>query len=303
MGRGKEAFKLLAIAILWLSIGRVLPEIVWRALPDRLLNSLSLPAYSMVCQVATTVIGIGALRLAFARPGAALGANGPTGWNLALAAMLAPAVFVLASFVAIEIAEPYLLEELAREGPGASRKNAGAFGRAVTEAPLLVTLVWGAVLAAVAEELAFRGALFSAIEKSALLLFARNERPIDVDAPSGKSRAALRSGVLAAVLAAAAFGAMHADMKGSVGIVRVVSATCLGLACGSARLVTGTVFVPIILHFVYNSVSLALSRGLFRGDSEPLVSVLPNRLLALGAVGAFLAMGISVARRALRDQV
>jgi membrane protease YdiL (CAAX protease family) len=302
MSKGMEAFKLLGIAILWLSIGRVLPEILWRALPDGLVSSMSLPAYSMLCQVATTVIGIGTLCLAFARPGAALGTSGPTGWNLALAAMLAPAVFVFASFVAIKIAEPYLLEELAREGAGASRKNAGAFGRAVTEAPLLVTLVWGAVLAAVAEELAFRGALFSAIEKSALLLFARNEPPIDVDAPPGKSRPALRCGVVAAVLAAAAFGAMHADMKGSVGIVRVASATCLGLACGSARLVTGTVFVPMILHFVYNSVSLALSRGLFRGDSEPLVSVVPNRLLVLGAVGAFLAIGTIVARRALRDQ-
>jgi membrane protease YdiL (CAAX protease family) len=297
-----EAFKLLGIAILWLSIGRVLPEIVWRALPDGLLNSLSLPAYSMLCQVATTAIGIVTLRLAFARPGAALGVNGRAGWNLALAAMLAPAVFVIASFVAIKIAEPYLLEELTREGPEASRKNAGAFGRAVTEAPLFVTLAWGAVLAAIAEELAFRGALFSAIEKSALLLFTRNEPRSDVEPPSGKNRPALRSGILAVVLAAAAFGAMHADMKGSVGIVRVVSATCLGLACGSARLVTGTVFVPIILHFVYNSVSLALSRGLFRGDSEPLVSVVPNRLLALGAVGAFLAIGISVARRALRGQ-
>jgi membrane protease YdiL (CAAX protease family) len=256
----------------------------------------------MLCQVATTVIGLGALRLAFARPAAALAANRPTGWSLALAAMLAPAVFVLASFVAIEIAEPYLVEELAREGAEASRKNAGAFGRAVTEAPLVVTLVWGAVLAAVAEELAFRGALFSALEKSALLLFERNEPRIEVEARSEKSRTALRSGVFAAVLAAAAFGAMHADMKGSVGIVRVVSATCLGLACGSARLVTGTVFVPMTLHFVYNSVSLALSRGFFRGDSEPLVSVVPNRLLALGAVGVLLAIGMRVARRALRDR-
>ena len=52
-----------------------------------------------------------------------------------------------------------------------------------------------------------------------------------------------------ALLAVAAdgrgFGAMHADMKGSVGIVRVASPTCLGLACGSARLATSTVFVPM----------------------------------------------------------
>jgi membrane protease YdiL (CAAX protease family) len=104
------------------------------------------------------------------------------------------------------------------------------------------------------------------------------------------------------VLAAAAFGAMHDDMKGSVGIVRVASATCLGLACGSARLVTSTVFVPMMLHFGYNSVSLGLGRGLFRSDSDPLLSVVPNRLLLLGALGVFLAVAVSVARRASRGQ-
>src|SRR6185295_10290533 len=131
------------------------------------------PAYSMLCQVVTTGVGLGAARLAFARPSDALGARKPSGWYLALAAVLAPALFVVASSVAIKIAEPYLLAELAREGAGASRRNAGAFGKAVTEAPLVVTLVWGAILAAIAEELAFRGALFSAVERGALALFAR----------------------------------------------------------------------------------------------------------------------------------
>ena len=72
-----------------------------------------------------------------------LGAKKPSGWHLALAASRARGVR-FGIFIAIEIAEPYLVEELAREGAGASRRNAGAFGKAVTEAPLLVTLVWGA---------------------------------------------------------------------------------------------------------------------------------------------------------------
>jgi membrane protease YdiL (CAAX protease family) len=274
----------------------MLPDLLWRALPDVVLDSLSLPGYSMLCQVATTLVGLGAARLVFERPAEALGANKPAGWDLALAALLAPALFVLASFVAIKIAEPYLVAELAREGAGASRRNAGAFGRAVTQAPLLVTLVWGAILAAITEELAFRGALFGAVEKSSRALFTRGE------ASSGRSRADSVSGLLAVVLAAAAFGAMHDDMKGSVGIVRVASATCLGLACGSARLVTSTVFVPMMLHFGYNSVSLGLGRGLFRSDSDPLLSVVPNRLLLLGALGVFLAVAVSVARRASRGQ-
>jgi membrane protease YdiL (CAAX protease family) len=104
------------------------------------------------------------------------------------------------------------------------------------------------------------------------------------------------------VIAAAVFGAMHADMRGSVGIVRVVSTTCLGLACGTARLMSGTVLVAMIVHFAYNAVSLMLGRGLFRGDSDPLVSVVPNRLLALAALGALVALGVSVARRASRGR-
>jgi membrane protease YdiL (CAAX protease family) len=300
VGKGTEAIKLWAIAALWLLTGRVLPDLVWRALPDVVLDALSLPAYSMFCQVATTLIGLLAARLLLVRPAEALGAKRPSVWHLGLAAVLAPAVFALASFAAIEIAEPYLVAELAREGAGASRRNAGAFGRAVTQAPLLVTLVWGAVLAAIAEELAFRGALFGAIEQGALALFTRREPGADVAASSSQGRGKLLSGVLAAGLAAAAFGAMHADMKGSVGIVRVASATCLGLACGSARLVAGTVFVPMMLHFIYNSVSLGLSRGLFRGDSEPLLSVVPNLLLALAAVGVVLAVAGTVARRSSR---
>ncbi len=296
MGGGAEAVKRLVIAASWLLVGRLLPDLLRRALPDVLLDSLSLPAYSGVCQVATTLLGIGAVRLAFVRPADALGAKRTSPWHLALAAMLAPAVFALASLAALKIAEPYLLAELAREGAGASRRNAGAFGRAVTEAPLLVTLIWGAVLAAIAEELAFRGALFGAIEKSALTLTAR-----DGASPSGK-RAELFAGVLAVAITAAAFGAMHADMKGSVGIVRVASATCLGLACGTARLMAGTVFVPMILHFVYNGISLGLGRGLFRGNSDPLLSVVPNRLLALAAAGIVLAVGVGVARRASRGE-
>jgi membrane protease YdiL (CAAX protease family) len=296
VGLGAEALKLVGIAALWLLSGRLLPDLLWRALPDAVLDSLSLPSYSMLCQLATTLVGLGAAHLVLMRPADALGVRRPSGWHVALAVMLAPAVFALTSFVAIEIAEPYLIAELAREGAGASRRNAGAFGRAVTQAPLLVTLVWGAVLAAIAEELAFRGALFGAIEKSGLSLFARDVEPL------GGSRAKVLSGIFAAVLTAVVFGAMHADMKGSVGIVRVASAICLGLACGSARLVTSTVFVPMMLHFGFNSVSLGLGRGLFRGDSDPLISVVPNRLLALAAAGVFLAVAVSVARRASRGQ-
>ena len=291
------ALKLVAIAALWLALARFLPDFLWRALPRALLDSLSLPAYSMLCQVATTVLGVGMARLAFVRARAALGLERPSLWHISIAMLLAPAVFVMASYLALKIAEPYLLAELATEGAGASRRNAGAFGRAVAEAPLALTLVWGAVLAAIAEELAFRGALFGAVEASIARVFGP---PADEVASSGRGRERWFSGGLATVASAVVFGAMHADMKGSVGIVRVVATTCLGLACGTARLLSGTVVVAMIVHFTYNAVSLMLARGLFRGDSEPLVSVVPNRLLALAALGALVALGIGVGRRASR---
>jgi membrane protease YdiL (CAAX protease family) len=137
--------------------------------------------------------------------------------------------------------------------------------------------MWGVVLAAITEELMFRGALFGAVEEAA----------------RGLGR---MSGPLAVVVCAAAFGAMHADMKGSVGIVRVVSTTCLGLACGTARWLSGTVLVSMLLHFAYNTISLGIGRGWFRGTSEPLVSVVPNRLLAIAATGAVLALSLMIIR-------
>jgi membrane protease YdiL (CAAX protease family) len=291
VGQRREALKLAGIAALWLILARFLPDVLWRALPRAVLDSLSLPVYGMICQVLTTLVGLGVARLSFARPREALGATKPSVGFLALAAVLAPAIFVVASTVAIKIAEPYLMAELAREGAGASRRNAGAFGQAVTQAPLALTLVWGAVLAAVAEELAFRGALFSAVEKGMLAVLV-------LEAPS--RRLERIAGAMAVVVAAAAFGAMHADMKGSVGIVRVASTTCLGLACGTARLFAGTVFVPMIVHFTYNAISLGIGRGFFRSDSPPLLAVVPNPLLALAATGVLVAVAAVAARRAFR---
>jgi membrane protease YdiL (CAAX protease family) len=70
----------------------------------------------------------------------------------------------------------------------------------------------------------------------------------------------LLAGGVATVLCAVLFGAMHDDMKGGVGIVRVVSTTCLGLACGTARQATGSVLSAIALHLCYNLFSLGQTR-------------------------------------------
>jgi membrane protease YdiL (CAAX protease family) len=292
----KDLARLAGVAALWLALGRLLSDHLWRILPDALLGVLSLPAYSMIGQLTTTLVGLAVMRLAVARPWDALALYKVSGWPVAFAALLAPAVFVFASIAALEIAEPFLIAELAREGAGASRRNAGDFGKAITQAPVLLTLVWGAVLAAIAEELAFRGALFAAVEHAALATFARGATS---SPPSIRARRT--AGIVAVLITAIVFGAMHADMKGSVGIVRVASATLLGLALGWARFATSSLWVPMAMHFVHNSVSLGLARGVFRGDSEPLLSVVPNRLLAIAAIAAFVAFAIAVSRRAARD--
>jgi membrane protease YdiL (CAAX protease family) len=270
--------KMLAIAVAWLALGHYASLYLWHLLPQPLLDSLTLPVYSMICQVLTAAAGLGVSWAVLGRPRDVLGASAPSPWGGAMTLLAAPLVFVLASWVALKIAEPYLLEELATQGAGASRRNAGAFGKAVTQAPLVVTLIWGALLAAVTEELMFRGALFGAVDAAAKKL--------------GRA-----SGPIAVVVAALAFGAMHADMKGSVGIVRVVSTTCLGLACGTARWLTGTVIASMLLHFTYNTISLGIGRGWFRGTSEPIVSVVPNTLLAIAIAGVMVAAAIAVWRR------
>ena len=161
-----------------------------------------------------------------------------------------PSGFRGCSWLALKIAEPYLLEELATQGAGASRRNAGAFGRAVTQAPLFVTLLWGVVLAAVTEELMFRGALFGAVQ-------------------AATKRLGRASGIIAIVVAAVAFGAMHADMKGSVGIVRVVSTTCLGLAARDRAVGERHRAGLDVLHFTYNTISLGIGRGWFVRPRSP----------------------------------
>lgn len=68
--------------------------------------------------------------------------------------------------IALQIALPTLLEELKTRGANASQQNAGQFGRALTQAPILTTLVWGAVLGALGEELFFRGLLWTTLTES-----------------------------------------------------------------------------------------------------------------------------------------
>ena len=106
--------------------------------------------------------------------------------------------------------------------------------------------------------------------------------------------------MIATLGAAAMFGFMHADMKGSVGIVRVVATTCLGLACGSVRWATGSALASVLLHFAYNTLSVGLGRGWFASTSGPMLSAVPNPLLIIAgaSIAALLLLTTKAVRRA-----
>lgn len=296
-----SAVRLAALAVAWMLLAKYLGPLGLVTLPRALLAHLDLTSYSMLVQVGTTALGVGLAFALLKKPLATLGLAAPSGRALGATVLLAPLLYVVFSWTALRVALPWLLEEIAQNRANASRQNAGAFGQAVTHAPLVVTLVWGALLAAFTEELAFRGALWTAVREVVVALVPRAAR-VDDDGkslpPPARPRGELAGGVVATVVAAAIFGAMHADMKGSVGIVRIVATTCLGLASGGVRLLTGSIVASMLLHFAYNTLSIGVGRKWFDDGSEPLVGVLPNRLLVLAALGLVAAVALlSLSRR------
>jgi membrane protease YdiL (CAAX protease family) len=212
---------------------------------------------------------------------------------------------VVASYVAIGIALPTLLEELAKRGPGVSKQNAGEFGRSLQQAPLLVTMLWGTLFAAVAEETLFRGALWSLFDRL-VRRFATRARGSDpsfdfIEEPFVVRAARyLCNGWVATLASAAVFGAMHLGMPGAVGIVRVVSTSCLGLALGLARQWGGALAVPILLHLVYNTISLGTTRGWFVGSSLRTYYGVPTLVSLAAGVALVALVGVALVRRLAR---
>lgn len=279
--------RLTALAILWLLLVRFAgPFWLW-LLPAPLLAQLDLPSFSMLAQATATLLGLALASALLGKPWATLGFRKGSKLGLAGTLLVAPALFVFVSTVALEIAMPWLLEELAEGRAQASRENAGELGRAIREAPLLPMLLWGALFAAVAEELCFRGALWSAVRQGALRIWPRAE---------------LASGLLATLMAAALFGLMHADMPGGVGVVRLVATTLVGVACGVARQLSGTLLAPILLHLAHNVLTIGMARKWLDDGNQPLVGVLPNRLLLFAALGLVTTFALFIQRRAISQR-
>lgn len=332
-----ETLRRALVIAVWLGAALGLGPLGNRLVPDEVKVKVAYQTFQMACQIGTLVLGLGAALLLLRRRREGLGLArlpGPAKLVGTLAAV--PVVFVVSAYVALQIALPTLLEELRTRGAHASQQNAGVFGRALTQSPLLVTLLWGALLAGLGEELFFRGVLWTTITGVTSRLRgepaapgapaspAAPDAPADSPSPSpsgsppldpysvpfkdtppprslrDRALAILLDGGIATLLCAALFGYMHKDLPGGVGIVRLWSTTLLGLASGIVRQATGGVVACILLHTLYNTLVIGGSQRWFvSGKEAPVLEGVPNTLLLLAVVG-LLVMGVLAFARALQ---
>jgi membrane protease YdiL (CAAX protease family) len=215
---------------------------------------------------------------------------------------------VAASYLAIAIALPTLLDELARGGRELAQKSSGDFGKSITRSPVLLALLWAAIVSPLSEELLFRGAAWSAVQRlvDRLSPSRRGRDPVSLALPLSEGivlralRAAggwLLAGGIATLVTSTIFTWLHADMAGGLGIVRVVSAGALALACGVARHHAGSVLAPVVLHMAYNTLSLATARRWVVSDTFPIKLGVPTLLTSVGAAALLIAVAWLLVRR------
>jgi membrane protease YdiL (CAAX protease family) len=298
--QGALAFGVLAV---WFALEIYLPRVGRHFAPLWLQRLISLQTFLMLCQIVTAACGVVLCWLLLTR-GRELLAWRPPSWRAAAGAVLvAPLLFAVTALLALRIALPTLLRELATHGAGATRHDAGAFGRMLQHAPVLATLVWSVLLAALTEELLFRGLFWSLCERAFGLVGRHGRRWEELAAESDRvpRPSSLRSPAAwgATLVVAVVFGWMHHDLPGGVGVVRTVSALCLGLACGIARQWSGSVVVAMLLHFSNNLMGLGQTRHWFATPLGALSGV-PWILFIVGGAGALAAviLGVMRARRA-----
>lgn len=306
--------------VLWLSLLLGFGPLVTLLTPAETRARVPYQTFLMASQIAILLLGFG-FTMALSRSRRdALGAHLPAPSAALKTLAAAPVAFVVSSFIALQIALPTLLEELRTRGQNASQQNAGAFGQALTKPPLLSVLLWGALLAAISEELFFRGLLWTTLTE----ITKRWSRPLaepPADAPPSHSPHSISTpgsahkpgpslrdralgivlhGGIATLLSAALFGYMHKDLPGGVGIVRFWSTTILGLASGTVRQATGSVFACILLHALYNTIVIGSSRKWFAAPKEaPVLEGIPNTLLLFAVLGVCL-IGVVSFAQALR---
>ena len=307
-GQDTPRFWLLLLPIAWLGGYVLLARYGVLLLPRFLSQKLTLTSYLGLVQLLISTIGLFFV-LRLTRPATQLRSTIiPTriqGLSIVYALLLAPAVYVLAHSLGMYLAFDTLIAELAAKGAKAVQQQTGEFGRSTALDSWLVVLPFTVFVAPIGEELLFRGGMYGTIQS----LFARsNSLPEGSDSsevdPAPDSlviaglprrrghqrellKRALSSGVAAWLISSLAFGLMHADTPGGMGIVRVTSASVLGLACGYARLQGASLLPPIVLHAGYNLLALGTLRGWFVNASWPSKYALPTLLLPVAGLTLF----------------
>lgn len=281
----------------WLLLARYALPVGASLAPVALQKAISWSTFRALAQVVTLGAGLG-LWAALAGGLRRLDLRPPSARQWGSVLMAWPVVWVGATAIGLAVAMPTLMEELATRGPGASRQNAGAFGRELTGSSLGEVLLTGVVLAATSEELLFRGALWSTTQALLGRLVGHPEVNDELGPTAGqRAQAWLLRGWGATLVAGLVFGAMHNDVPGGVGIVRVVSTTCLGLASGAVRTLTGSLLASVALHALHNTLSVAHTRGYFAGQGN--LYGVPYAVLAGAVLGG---IGLVALRAAARRQ-
>lgn len=227
------------------------------------------------------------------------------GASVAYGLLLAPPVYVVAHSLGMYLAFDTLIAELARHGARAVQQQTGEFGRSTALDSWLVVVPFTVLLAPLGEELLFRGGIYGVVQsfflkKTHKNAHSRGKQPLqspaldDEPGPdslviaglprrgtpfTGQFKNAVFSGGAAWLISSLAFGLMHADTPGGMGIVRLTTASVLGLACGLARFWGASLIPAIALHAGYNLLALGTLRAWFVSDSWPSKYALPTILL------------------------
>lgn len=308
------------LATLWLVSYFLLARYGVYLLPAEVAQKTTLPTYLAGVQLVTIVLGVAGMLLATRHDPQISRDLLPLPWihsppaavfRICIWALfLAPLTYLCAHALGMYFAFDTLLYELATRGTRAVQQQTGELGRSATQDPLLTILLFTLVVAPLGEELLFRGAIFGALQD----LFGRfrsDESAAAVqeqDAPeslvvaglgprtkAGTSLAKRASGWIvagggAALVSGALFGALHADTPGGLGIVRLVSATVLGVACGFARASRGGLAASFALHVGYNFLALGTMRGWLVTVDYPSKYGIPTLLGPVSAVLCFVVL-------------
>jgi membrane protease YdiL (CAAX protease family) len=258
---------LLAVVAVWLGAARAMAHYGAPLLPRALAAQLTLQSFFSLVLVVTTALGLSLSFWLLTAPRDDLGLRRPSGSAVGMATILAPIVVVASAYLGFKLALPTLLEELARGGRRAVERNTGEFGRALVQSHVLTTLLWAVVLTPIAEELMFRGGLWSLLRRLTSR-FAGTTQSLPPELLKegalgrglGAARRYLCEGGMATLVTAAIFAWMHADQEGGAGIIRVVQTACLGLALGGARHASGSILPPVALHAGFNLLTIAKTR-------------------------------------------